>query len=85
MRRYRLHRDGNRQANSALHMIVLCRVRTHPRTQVYVLRRPGEGPSKREVMLQTRGDALPAGARRGRKKGLYPHLTGNECGSRRWF
>lgn len=60
MRRYRLNRDGNRQANSALHMIVLCRVRTHPKTQVYVLRRPGEGPSKCEVMrcLLERGGAV---------------------------
>ena len=47
--RHRLNRGGNRQANSALHMIVLCRMRTDPRTRTYVERR-GEGLSKREVM-----------------------------------
>ena len=49
-RRHRLNRSGNRQANSALHMIVLCRMRTDPRTRTYVERRTGEGLSKREVM-----------------------------------
>ena len=49
-RRHRLNRGGNRQANSALHMIVLCRMRTDPRTRTYVERRTGEGLSKREVM-----------------------------------
>ena len=49
-RRHRLNRGGNRQANSALHMIVLCRMRTDPRTRTYVQRRTREGLSKREVM-----------------------------------
>ena len=49
-RRHRLNRGGNRQANSALHMIVLCRMRTDERTRAYVQRRTGEGMSKREVM-----------------------------------
>ena len=49
-RRHRLNRGGNRQANSALHIIVLCRMRTDPRTRTYVERRTGEGLSKREVM-----------------------------------
>ena len=49
-RRHRLNRGGNRQANSALHMIVVCRMRTDPRTRTYVERRTGEGLSKREVM-----------------------------------
>ena len=31
-------------------MIVLCRMRTDPRTRTYVERRTGEGLSKREVM-----------------------------------
>ncbi|MHB0866809.1 MAG: IS110 family RNA-guided transposase [Thermoleophilia bacterium] len=48
--RHRLNRGGNRQANSALHMIVLCRMRTDPRTKAYVARRLAEGLSKREVM-----------------------------------
>ena len=48
--RHRLNRGGNRQANSALHMIVLCRMRTDPRTRAYLTRRTREGLSKREVM-----------------------------------
>ena len=48
--RHRLNRGGNRQANSALHMIVVCRMRIDQRTRTYVERRTGEGLSKREVM-----------------------------------
>ena len=48
--RHRLNRGGNRQANSALHMVVVCRMRTDPRTRAYVTRRTREGLSKREVM-----------------------------------
>lgn len=48
--RHRLNRGGNRQANSALHMIVVCRMRTDPRTRTYVARRLRDGLSKREVM-----------------------------------
>ena len=48
--RHRLNRGGNRQANSALHMIVVCRMRTDQRTRDYVARRTEEGLSKREVM-----------------------------------
>lgn len=48
--RYRLNRGGNRQANSALHMVVICRMRTDERTRAYVRRRTEEGLSKREVM-----------------------------------
>lgn len=48
--RHRLNRGGNRQANSALHMIVVNRMRKDPRTKAYVARRLAEGLSKREVM-----------------------------------
>jgi transposase len=48
--RHRLNRGGNRQANSALHMVVVCRMRRDPRTKAYVERRLSEGLSKREVM-----------------------------------
>ena len=48
--RHRLNRGGNRQANSALHMVVVCRMRTDPRTRAYVERRTHQGLSKREVM-----------------------------------
>ena len=49
-RRHRLNRGGNRQANPALHMIVVYRMRTDQRTRDYVERRTREGLSKREVM-----------------------------------
>lgn len=48
--RHRLNRGGNRQANSALHIVVLSRIRMDERTQDYMTRRLAEGPSKREVM-----------------------------------
>ena len=48
--RHRLNRGGNRQANSALHMIVICRMRTDERTRAYVKRRTRQGLSKREVI-----------------------------------
>ncbi len=51
--RHRLNRGGNRQASSALHMIVVCRMRTDQRTRDYVERRTREGLSKREVMRST--------------------------------
>ena len=41
--RHRLNRGGNRQANSALHMVVVCRMRTDERTRAYVARRTLEG------------------------------------------
>ena len=44
--RHRLNRGGNRQANSTPHMIVVCRMRTDPRTRAYVARRLRDGLSK---------------------------------------
>ena len=48
--RHRLNRGGNRQANSALHMVAIGRMRTDERTQAYVARRTKEGLSKRETI-----------------------------------
>jgi transposase len=48
--RHRLNRGGNRQANSALHIVVLSRMRMDPRTKRYVERRQAEGKTKREIM-----------------------------------
>lgn len=48
--RHRLNPGGNRQANSALHMIAVCRMRTDQRTRDYVTRRLAEGKTKREIM-----------------------------------
>ena len=41
---------GTAKPTPALHMIVVCRMRTDQRTRTYVERRTGEGLSKREVM-----------------------------------
>src|ERR1039458_1019190 len=49
-KRHRLNRGGNRHANSALHMVVLSRIRIDDRKQAYMKRRLAEGLSKREVM-----------------------------------
>lgn len=48
--RRRLNRGGNRQANSALYMIVITRLRWCPRTRAYMQRRIAEGLSKREII-----------------------------------
>jgi transposase len=48
--RHRLNRGGDRQANHALHTIVLGRMRYDPRTRAYVARRTSEGLSKKEII-----------------------------------
>jgi transposase len=48
--RHRLNRGGNREANRALYMICLARMRRDRRTQEYVARRTQEGKSKREII-----------------------------------
>jgi transposase len=48
--RMRLHRGGDRQANRALHLIVIARLRLDPKTQVYMARRRAEGLSKMDVV-----------------------------------
>ena len=48
--RHRLNRGGNREANRALYMVCLARMRRDQRTQEYVARRTQEGKSKREII-----------------------------------
>jgi transposase len=48
--RHRLNRGGNRDANRALHLICVVRMRVDERTRHYVARRTAEGKSKREIM-----------------------------------
>jgi transposase len=48
--RHRLNRGGNRDANRALYMICLARMRRDRRTKEYVARRTAEGKSKREII-----------------------------------
>jgi transposase len=48
--RHRLNRGGDRQANRALHLAAICRLRLCPRTRAYAARRKAEGLSKREII-----------------------------------
>lgn len=48
--RHRLSRGGDRQANNALHMIVINRLRHDPRTRDYAARRTTEGLSKKDII-----------------------------------
>ena len=48
--RYRLNRGGDRQANAALHRIVLTPMSSHPETRTYVARRRSEGMTTPEIM-----------------------------------
>ncbi|MEX5713122.1 IS110 family transposase [Parafrankia sp. FMc6] len=49
-RRHRLNRGGDRQANAALHRIVITRLRCDPRTRAYQQRRLAEGKTPREIV-----------------------------------
>ncbi|GAB2981383.1 IS110 family transposase [Amycolatopsis acidiphila] len=48
--RHRLNRGGHRQANAALHRILVVRMRFHEPTITYVTRRTAEGKTKKEIM-----------------------------------
>ncbi len=48
--RHRLNRGGDRQANSALHLAVITRMRTDAKTQAYVAKRTALGHSKLETI-----------------------------------
>jgi transposase len=50
VKRHRLNRGGNRQANAALYRAVIVRMRWHQPTIEYVRRRTAEGLSKREII-----------------------------------
>lgn len=48
--RHRLNRGGDRQANAALHRIVIVRLRHHEPTRAYMTRRLAEGKTKPEII-----------------------------------
>ncbi|MGW2297030.1 IS110 family transposase [Streptomyces violaceorubidus] len=48
--RHRLNRGGDRQANRALHTVVLVRMRHDQRTRDYVARRTTEGMTKKDIV-----------------------------------
>ncbi len=47
---HRLSRGGDRQANRALHMIAVVRMRYCPRTRAYVARRTQQGLTKKDII-----------------------------------
>jgi transposase len=48
--RHRLNRGGDRQANRALHVVALTRLRHDPRTRDYVERRTKQGLSRKDII-----------------------------------
>jgi len=48
--RHRLNRGGDRQANRALHLAAISRMRTDDKTKAYVARKTAEGHSKLEII-----------------------------------
>jgi len=48
--RHRLNRSGDRQANNALWVIAIVRLRSDPATRAYAQRRKEEGLSHREIV-----------------------------------
>ena len=50
VRRHRLNRGGNREANHARWRIVITRMSAHPATRAYIERRTKEGLSKKEII-----------------------------------
>lgn len=48
--RFRLNRGGNRQANRAIHVIVISRLTHDPRTRAYRDKRLAQGKSKRDII-----------------------------------
>jgi transposase len=48
--RHRLHRGGDRGANSAIHLVVVNRLRWHGPTRHYLARRTQEGKTKKEII-----------------------------------
>ena len=49
-RRHRRNRGGDRQANAALHRIVVVRLRWHQPTRDYLTRRTSQGKTKKEIL-----------------------------------
>jgi len=47
--RMRLNRGGNRQANAALYIVAITRMRDHEATKNYVTKRTAQGKSKRGI------------------------------------
>jgi hypothetical protein len=64
--RHRLNRGGDRQANAALHRIVIVRLRWHQPTKDYMARRIAEGKTTKEVIRCLIGGVSGCGPSRSR-------------------
>ncbi len=67
--RHRLNRGGDRQANSALHRIVIVRLAHHQPTRQYMARRTAQGLTKREIIRCLK---------RYLAREIYQHLTNHQ-------
>jgi transposase len=76
--RHRLNRGGDRQANAALHRIVVVRLRWHQPTKDYMTRRLAQGKTKKEIVRCLIGgvsgarSAQESGRARGAGQGTAP-------------
>jgi transposase len=68
--RRRLNRGGDRQTNSALYRIAICRLRCDARTRDYLTRRITEGKTRREAIRCLIGELSGAAARRSSRGSL---------------
>jgi transposase len=66
--RHRLNRGGDRQANAALHRIIIVRLRYHQPTRRYMARRLTQGKTKKEIIRCLK---------RALARQVYNHLTPN--------
>lgn len=48
--KYRINHGGNRQLNSAIFRVVICRMRTHEATEKYVAKKLSEGKTKKDAI-----------------------------------
>jgi transposase len=47
--RHRLNRGGDRALNRALHTVAITRMRCHPKTRAYEIRRSAQGKTHRDI------------------------------------
>jgi len=82
--RHRLSRGGNRDANRALYMLTISRLRWDPRTRAYVARRTAEGKSKREIRRCLIGGVSGCGPVRAGSCSRYVSGGRPRCLATRW-
>jgi len=82
--RHRLSRGGNRDANRALYMLTISRLRWDPRTRAYVARRTAEGKSKREIIRCLIGGVSGCGPVRAGSCSRYVSGGRPRCLATRW-